>query len=157
MLLQEIAKNKIFFFLKKQSLSWSTERTRAFSRRRRKGSHIKGEDSAHFWAKQWLRHPSNPSPSINITNKAKTSSYKMSLTFSPGGWNQLSCSSLTNRAVCCPPLDAISTARFSSCFPVIFTGLHSSSSSPVPSCRFVPIPQAYTDPGIKSKKNKSAI
>lgn len=81
----------------------------------------------------------------------------MSPTFSAGGWNQLSCLSLTRRAVCCPPLDAISTARFSSCFPIIFTGLNSSSSSPVPSCRFVPIPQAYTDPGIKTKKNISSI
>lgn len=90
-------------------------------------------------------------------NKAETPNYKMSPTFSRGGWNQLSCLSLTRRAVCCPPLEAISTARFSSCFPVIFTGLNSSSSSPVPSCRFVPIPQAYTDPGIKTKKNISSI
>lgn len=104
---------------------------------------------------QTLNNPIKPV--FNITNKAETPNYKMSPTFSGGGWNQLSCLSLTRSAVCCPPLDAISTARFSSCFPVIFTGLNSSSSSPVPSCRFVPIPQAYTDPGIKTKKNTSSI
>lgn len=65
--------------------------------------------------------------------------------------NQLSWLSLTNRTVCCPPLDAISTERFSSCLPVIFTGVHSSSSKPVPSCMLVPIPQEYTEPGIKTQ------
>lgn len=68
--------------------------------------------------------------------------------------HQLSCMSLTKRTVCCPPLDAISTARFSSCLPVIFTGLHSSSSSPVPSWRLVPMPQAYTDPETYRSKHR---
>lgn len=77
-------------------------------------------------------------------------------------YHQLSWLSLTNRTVCCPPLDAISTVRFSSCLPVTFTGLHSSSSSPVPSCMLVPIPQEYTEPattclkGIKTRQDHMA-
>lgn len=47
--------------------------------------------------------------------------------------HQLCSLSLTSNTVCCPPLDTASTRRFSSCFPVISTGLQTSSSSPVPS------------------------
>lgn len=47
--------------------------------------------------------------------------------------HQLCSLSLTSSTVCCPPLDTASTRRFSSCFPVISTGLQTSSSSPVPS------------------------
>lgn len=47
--------------------------------------------------------------------------------------HQLCSLSLTSSTVCCPPLDTASTCRFSSCFPVISTGLQTSSSSPVPS------------------------
>lgn len=68
--------------------------------------------------------------------------------------NQLSWLSLANRTVCCPPLDTISTVRLSSCLPVIFTGLHSSVSSPVPSCMLVPIPQEYTEPGTNATMRK---
>lgn len=48
-------------------------------------------------------------------------------------FHQLCSLSLTSSTVCCPPLDTASTRRFSSCFPVISTGLQASSSSPVPS------------------------
>ncbi|KAG7242213.1 hypothetical protein INR49_024259 [Caranx melampygus] len=34
--------------------------------------------------------------------------------------------------------------------------LHSSSSSPVPSCKLVPMPQAYTDPGSTANSKKGA-
>ena len=41
---------------------------------------------------------------------------------------------------------------FSNCFPAIFTGSHKSSSSELPSCLDVPIPQAYTSPINKNKQ-----
>lgn len=96
-----------------------------------------------------------PSPFLGNVNKAPPSNRpKDPPSFSAREGHQLSCLSLTKRTVCCPPLDAISTARFSSCLPVIFTGPHSSSSSPVPSCRLVPIPQAYTDPAVSKGNSK---
>lgn len=60
--------------------------------------------------------------------------------------DQLRALSLTSRAVCWPPLDTARTRRFSSCFPVISTGLQTSSSSPVPSWWLVPIPHANARP-----------
>lgn len=49
------------------------------------------------------------------------------------GLHQLCSLSLTNKTVCWPPLDTDKTTRFSSCLPVISTGLQASSSCPVPS------------------------
>lgn len=99
----------------------------------------------------------SPYPHLGIVNKVPTwNGSKVPPSHSWHG-HQLSCLSLTKSTVCCPPLDAISTERFSSCLPVIFTGLHSSSSSPVPSCRFVPMPHAYTDPGINRANSKWSV
>lgn len=99
------------------------------------------------------KHSSPTSPAFEHWCKA-TPIKPTHLAQPPSRHHQLSWLSLTNRTVCCPPLDAISTVRFSSCLPVIFTGLHSSSSSPVPSCMLVPIPQEYTEPGTNATMRK---
>lgn len=51
----------------------------------------------------------------------------------PQRLHQLCSLSLTSKTVCWPPLDTVKTTRFSSCLPVISTGLQASSSCPVPS------------------------
>lgn len=79
-----------------------------------------------------LPSPGNPLP--NPGRRCRGSRGAVILLGLAAAWLHQLCSlSLTSSTVCCPPLDTASTRRFSSCFPVISTGLQTSSSSPVPS------------------------